>query len=316
MPQRLAPAGKQTGPHPQEGARHDLARSDVEDVDPGKPGVCSSILGADEAGQRISTCGAARSASGGTSIPTSLSAGRGGCASGSDVIGAGLGTRPEPHRSKFILPASDEVRLIPCETRPKISADGPRLRRPSGSVTFLQHCLSLQALVHLRACTLLSSSVAYDYVRCARPVRHPSDECVGVLASRSRFPSAAYKNHAAAVGRSDYRLLPDEAPMLRSNPALLRAGLPVLVLLASGTAAHSHGWYPWECCSDNDCAPISLNETPKERDGGFYLIDGRHISYREVKPSPDGQWHLCEQKWPAKVSDRKILCVYAPFGGS
>ncbi len=105
--------------------------------------------------------------------------------------------------------------------------------------------------------------------------------------------------------------------MLRSNPGLLRSAL--LAVLASALpvgAANAHSWYPWECCSENDCAPINVSETPHERDGGFYLTDGRHISYRELKPSPDGKWHLCEQKWPANPAARKILCVYAPIGGS
>ena len=106
--------------------------------------------------------------------------------------------------------------------------------------------------------------------------------------------------------------------MLRSKADLLRPGTSALLLtccLVLPTGAEAHSWYPWECCSDNDCAPITIAETPVEKDGGFYLIDGRHISYQEVKPSPDGAWHLCEQKWPANPRDRKILCVYAPIGG-
>jgi hypothetical protein len=107
--------------------------------------------------------------------------------------------------------------------------------------------------------------------------------------------------------------------MLRSNADLLRLG-SIRILCVTGTLlplsrADAHSWYPWECCSDKDCAPITMSETPREKDGGFYLIDGRHISYKEVKPSPDGQWHLCEQKWPANSAARKILCVYAPVGG-
>ena len=108
--------------------------------------------------------------------------------------------------------------------------------------------------------------------------------------------------------------------MLRSNADLLRLvslGIlsPIGTLLLPLSGASAHSWYPWECCSEKDCAPITMSETPLEKDGGFYLTDGRHISYKEVKPSPDGQWHLCEQKWPANPAARKILCVYAPPGG-
>lgn len=93
---------------------------------------------------------------------------------------------------------------------------------------------------------------------------------------------------------------------------LLRA-LIILVLL--NLPAMAHEWYPWECCSDNDCAPIPLSQTPKEEAGGFTLTDGRHILYRELKASPDGQWHLCEEKREADPRKRKILCLYAPVGG-
>ncbi len=89
-----------------------------------------------------------------------------------------------------------------------------------------------------------------------------------------------------------------------------------LAISAGCSAAEAHSWYPWECCSENDCAPIPLAEAPREEGGGFTLVDGRRISYRELKPSPDGNWHLCEQKWPANARERKILCIYGPVGGS
>ena len=87
-----------------------------------------------------------------------------------------------------------------------------------------------------------------------------------------------------------------------------------LILFAAPALAHE--WYPYDCCSDNDCAPIPLAETPKEGGGGFNLIDGRHIAYAAVRASPDGRWHLCEQKTPANTSLRKILCIFGPIGGS
>lgn len=87
-----------------------------------------------------------------------------------------------------------------------------------------------------------------------------------------------------------------------------------LVFYVNATRAHE--WYPIECCSGYDCAPIPLAEAPREENGGFTLIDGRHVPYKDVKMSPDNQWHLCEQKWPAEVRLRKILCFYAPIGGA
>jgi hypothetical protein len=106
--------------------------------------------------------------------------------------------------------------------------------------------------------------------------------------------------------------------MLRSisdTRAFCLAATAAAIVLLCNVEAHAHDWYPWECCSGQDCAPIPLKESPVERNGGFELIDGRHISYKDLKPSPDGQWHLCEQKWPTATKDRKILCLYAPIGG-
>lgn len=88
-----------------------------------------------------------------------------------------------------------------------------------------------------------------------------------------------------------------------------------IVLLAQ--AAQAHSWYPTECCSGQDCAPIDLNQTPKEENGGFTLQDGshRHIAYKDVRSSPDGKWHLCESKYQPNLADRHIYCVYGPVGG-
>ena len=63
--------------------------------------------------------------------------------------------------------------------------------------------------------------------------------------------------------------------------------------LIIATAAFGHSWYPWECCSDNDCAPLP-RETVSEVQGGWKLPDGRFVAYKQAKMSPDGDFHLCE----------------------
>lgn len=93
--------------------------------------------------------------------------------------------------------------------------------------------------------------------------------------------------------------------------------MTVIAVLFAAAPAFAHSWYPYECCSGQDCAPIDLQQTPKEEGGGFTLQDGshRHIAYKDVRMSPDGQWHLCESKWQTNLADRKIYCVYGPVGG-
>jgi hypothetical protein len=98
---------------------------------------------------------------------------------------------------------------------------------------------------------------------------------------------------------------------------MLRILTVVAAMVCAAAPAIAHSWYPYECCSDNDCGPIAMNQTPKEEGGGFTLQDGshRHIAYKDVRMSPDGQWHLCESKWQANLADRKIYCIYGPVGG-
>lgn len=105
--------------------------------------------------------------------------------------------------------------------------------------------------------------------------------------------------------------------MLRSIADLLRSctfTLTFVLVVQLSTSAQAHSWYPWECCSGNDCAPVP-REQVNEVTGGWKLPDGRFIPYRQARMSPDGLFHLCEQKWPKTIADRKILCFYAPVGG-
>jgi hypothetical protein len=121
----------------------------------------------------------------------------------------------------------------------------------------------------------------------------------------------------AACGAFTVSLDTSEAPMLRSATDLLRSftfTLVFAVVVLWTIAAQAHSWYPWECCSDNDCAPVP-REQVNEVTGGWKLPDGRFIPYKQARMSPDGLFHLCEQKWPEKIADRKILCFYAPVGG-
>lgn len=81
-------------------------------------------------------------------------------------------------------------------------------------------------------------------------------------------------------------------------------------LLLCAVPAYGHSWYPHECCSDRDCAPLSETETPKPLDGGAWLLKSGEIVTREkVKWSPDGLYHLCR-------SPSVIYCLFVPPQGS
>ena len=75
-------------------------------------------------------------------------------------------------------------------------------------------------------------------------------------------------------------------------------------------SASAHDWYPIECCSDKDCAPMAEADTPKPLDGGDWLLTtGELVPRAKVKWSPDGLFHLCR-------SPSVIYCLFIPPQGS
>jgi hypothetical protein len=95
-----------------------------------------------------------------------------------------------------------------------------------------------------------------------------------------------------------------------------RPGLRVLAallgLLAVGSA-EAHSWYPFWCCNDDDCRPLSeeMGETVSETPDGWLLWDGRLAARGSVRLSPDRHYHLCEEP-----RTKAIICFFAPLGGS
>ena len=103
-----------------------------------------------------------------------------------------------------------------------------------------------------------------------------------------------------------------------------------MLLVAGATETRAHrapgGWdYPFECCSEADCARIDASEV-RETPSGFVvtIMPGRHpmwpkerraplrieIPHEKAQRSPDGHWHLC-------INDAgELLCFFAPAGDS
>jgi hypothetical protein len=98
-----------------------------------------------------------------------------------------------------------------------------------------------------------------------------------------------------------------------------------LILGPGADPVWAHSWYPWECCSATDCAPIEPT-TVRETPNGYVVTvaPGSHpmwgaerqapltvqIPYGRAKASPDGKWHLCIN------AQGGLLCFYAILGGS
>ncbi len=77
-----------------------------------------------------------------------------------------------------------------------------------------------------------------------------------------------------------------------------------LAVAALSLVQPAHSWYPFECCSDQDCEPVSdAVEVP-----GGYQTHGIFVPMAKVRPSQDGRYHWCHR-------DGTVFCFFAPLAG-
>jgi hypothetical protein len=87
------------------------------------------------------------------------------------------------------------------------------------------------------------------------------------------------------------------------------------VIFLLTTPAVAHDWYPYQCCSDQDCHPIPC-ETIEEK-GKSLIYNGYTFSGDMIKPSQDGQCHVCIQneKPPHSFTHNpRPLCIFPLMG--
>lgn len=98
---------------------------------------------------------------------------------------------------------------------------------------------------------------------------------------------------------------------------LLRC-LLALALLAAPIAVHSHGWYPMECCGNQDCAAVDKVEMVQPASGSsapIMLVTTKwgtgavppSLARRESK---DHQMHAC--MIPDSAGGMRVLCLFMP----
>jgi hypothetical protein len=68
-------------------------------------------------------------------------------------------------------------------------------------------------------------------------------------------------------------------------------GTAVCVLYVAGAFAHS--WYDWQCCSDQDCYPVPVQDVIETDKGWKHLPTGTEFTKEQVKPSKDHRFHVC-----------------------
>ncbi|WP_342361429.1 hypothetical protein [Terrarubrum flagellatum] len=105
---------------------------------------------------------------------------------------------------------------------------------------------------------------------------------------------------------------------------LVRVAMLIAIAALCVSGSRAHEWYPAECCSGNDCAPISAQAVSETPDGYVVTIepgshpmwpqDGRAalvhvIAYKAARRSQDGRFHICIG------ASGYLFCFYAAVGG-
>ncbi len=92
----------------------------------------------------------------------------------------------------------------------------------------------------------------------------------------------------------------------------LGLGLAGLLVLMIPAPAGAHDWYPIECCSGIDCAPVDQAE---RREGDTLIVTSKHgtgivpssLTRRESK---DNKMHVCMRRsWDGQM---RVICVFLP----
>jgi hypothetical protein len=89
--------------------------------------------------------------------------------------------------------------------------------------------------------------------------------------------------------------------------------------------ANSHSWYPPDCCSGQDCAPVDKIEELSNGDLKITSVHGTTLVPKGYKkrPSEDTKEHICmrpympyDQPTPQELSSglKKVLCYFVPMG--
>lgn len=87
--------------------------------------------------------------------------------------------------------------------------------------------------------------------------------------------------------------------------------LAALTLLAAPSEGKAHDWYPYECCHDIDCAPVTRVE---RSDSGGMVVTSQHgivfipdsMMRRESK---DARMHVCMRPG---LNGMRAICIFVP----
>ena len=95
--------------------------------------------------------------------------------------------------------------------------------------------------------------------------------------------------------------------------------LLLIVLLASlpTLSAYAHSWYPKECCTNDDCAPVTATAQLIPTTGGVpqLIVTSKHGTAIVPQDFPaqelkDGRMHVCMRPDHDGVMD--VMCLFIP----
>ena len=92
-----------------------------------------------------------------------------------------------------------------------------------------------------------------------------------------------------------------------------RAICAIFLFLCTYNTAYAHSWYPWECCSGMDCAPVEkFSMTPNNE----WMLTSKHgtviiPAQMKRRESKDNRFHVCMRKAEGITMP---LCVFVPPG--
>lgn len=90
----------------------------------------------------------------------------------------------------------------------------------------------------------------------------------------------------------------------------------VALAVAAAPTAYAHSWYPKECCSGEDCAPVEqIYRLGGEGGAGRWVITSKHgkaILPLGLPPrdSQDGRTHVCMRYSP--FGELEVICLFTP----
>ena len=107
------------------------------------------------------------------------------------------------------------------------------------------------------------------------------------------------------TGRSNMCNATKHRPLAPGKPGK-RLALLIVTALFCASPVLPHSWYPWACCGDIDCFPVTCDQLVETVSGWLYVPTGNLFKREQVQLSQDHNCHVCL----ALGRDRRSICAF------